>query len=168
MKKILILAITALLMITVASFAKEIISENDLAEMTAEQGVSVSLNNINTGSVYIETISWGDSDGSDAFSSAYSSAGYGGMRAANITGPLASFNGDMTVDVGSSGTSTKAQIVMPTITVGNLDFSTRLKISPNLNLVEGSSAQENQRTLGRVDMREFTTKVQGVVQIYAH
>jgi hypothetical protein len=169
MKKFIILAITALLMITVASFAKEIITEKDLADVTAESGVSVSLNNVNTGSVYIDTISWGDGDGSDTYGSGtYNSAGYGGIRAANITGTLASFNGDMTLDVGTSGTSTRAQIVMPTVTLGNMDFSTRLKLSPNIDLVDGSASGENQRTLGRVDMRSFSTQAQGSIKVYAH
>jgi len=169
MKKSIILTIAALLMMIVTSFAKDVITEKDLAEVTAEEGVSISLNNVNTGSVYVETISWGDGDGSDTYGSGtLTSPGYAGMRAANITGTLASFNGAMTLDVGSSGSSTKAQIVMPTITLGNLDFSTRLRLSPNVNLVESSASVENQRTLGRLDMRGFSTQAQGAICVYAH
>ena len=62
MKKVLLLAVVALfVMMPLASFAMTTISDSDLNAITAQEGVSIYLNNITLSGINA-TMSWGQSN----------------------------------------------------------------------------------------------------------
>ena len=101
MKRFLTSAILALfLMMPIASSAKTAISDSDLDAVTAQEGISITFNNVTiTSATSLGVLSWGDADG---FSS-YLSAGFADMANITVTaGNAAVINGDMLVDVGTN------------------------------------------------------------------
>jgi hypothetical protein len=160
MKKILTLTMAALLMaISGTLSAKEPICDSDLATMTAEAGVTINMDNFNTGSISIAVISWGDGDG--YATAGYGNAGYIGMTDLEMTGNVAVFSGDMKVDVGSNATQTRVNIALPTITLGGTSISSVLKIGDAQNFSGG-------RTLGTLDVIGLQTQIDGTIQVFAH
>ena len=162
MKRILILGIVALfIMMPLASFAKTVISDNELAGVTAETGVSIVFTNVNVGNnaTTLTSAAWGDSDG---FSSPYTGQGWLGISNVTITGNLAQLNGTMNMDVGSSGTATRLNIDLPTMTLGTMNVLATMKLGTTADLTGSSSI------LGYVDIRGFSTTVSGSIQVYAH
>jgi hypothetical protein len=159
MKKISILVITALLVISpLALFAKTAISDNDLEDVTAETGVSITFNNVTVvGPIGLTAASWGDSDG---FTN-YSSAGYAGMNGVSLTGNLTTLSNAAVIDVGTSGAITRVNIVMPTITLGTMNVDATMKLSGSKDLTGGN-------ILGVVAMRGFSTQAIGAIQVFAH
>jgi len=103
MKKLLMLTIAALLvMVSLPSLAKVVISDEDLNKVTAEEGVSVQFVNMTVGGTSIDELSWGDGNG---FGSTYTSAGFVGAKNVVITGDLTVISGTANIDVGSSGST---------------------------------------------------------------
>jgi hypothetical protein len=137
MKKLSIIVIIASLVISpLASFAKTLISDSDLDNLTAETGVSITFNNVSVyGTVALEAASWGDNDGYTG----NTGAGYVGFTDIDITGGpnLTTLNGSFLVDIGTSGSSTVINLGLPTLTIGSMDPSGVIRLAANKDLSGG-------------------------------
>ena len=109
MKKVLLLAVVALfVMMPLASFAMTTISDSDLNAITAQEGVSIYLNNITLSGINA-TMSWGQSNissitGSPIAGFAFDQGGFVGA-VVSTTGNI-TVNGLLTIDVGVNNTTT--------------------------------------------------------------
>jgi len=166
MKKLLMLTIAALfVMMPLASFAKSAISDKDLDAVTAEAGVSIDFTNVKVGgTTTLSSISWGDPTGFTT--GGFTNAGYFGFSNFAIAGNLLELSGTMKIDVGTSGSETKVQIVLPTTYVGgqagmNVSALVRAYTSADLS---NTSAQKG----GTVSLYGFSTQITGTMTIYAH
>lgn len=159
MKKLLMLTIAALLvMVSLPSLAKVVISDEDLNKVTAEEGVSVQFVNMTVGGTSIDELSWGDGNG---FGSTYTSAGFVGAKNVVITGDLTVISGTANIDVGSSGSQTRVALSLPTVTLGTMNVDTVMKLSGSQDLSGG-------KELGILDLRGFSSSVTGTVEVFAH
>jgi len=159
MKKVLLLTVIALfVMMPLASFAKTAISESELSELTAQEGVTISFSGLSISNVALAVQSWGDSDGF----ALYTSSGWVGAAIA-MTGDVVALSGAMTIDVGSSGTLTAVRIGLPSVSVGSSTFQVDqiVKLS-NAKTLTGT------QTLGTAYMSGLTATVTGAVTITAH
>ena len=163
MKRFLILAVIALFIILPAdSFARSAISDKDLDDITAEEGVSINLINVSVGGTStLTSISWGDTSG---FTPGYTTPGYFGFKNMIITGYLANVtSGTMNVDIGTGGGQTKIIIVSTPVTLGVANISGWLMADKQADFMSASSAQG-----GVIGVTGFSTVVSGTVMIYAH
>ncbi len=158
MKKIVLIVAALLIMLPVMSFAKTTISESELSELTAQEGVTISLGGLSISNIQIAVQSWGDSDGFTL----YTDSGWVGA-AISMTGDVVTLSGDMTIDVGSSGTLTAVRIGLPSVNVGSSTFEVD-------QIVKLSNAKQltGTQTLGTAYMSGLTATVQGAVIITAH
>jgi hypothetical protein len=156
--------VALLIMMPLAAFAKTAITDKDLDKVTAEAGVTITFTNVSVGgTTSLNSMAWGDPSG---FAS-YTNTGYFGMSNWTVTGNLAEIpTGEtMTIDVGTSGTVTKIQMVMPTITLGGasgVNMLTYLKTAYDGALTANASVG------GYIDIRGFKTQTSGTLTIYAH
>jgi len=165
MKRFLILAVIALFIILPAeSFARSAISDKDLDDITAEEGVSIDLINVSVGgTTTLTSISWGDTSG---FTPGYTTPGYFGFKNMIITGYLANVtSGTMNVDIGTGGApaQTKIIIVSTPVTLGVANISGWLMADRLADFSSANSAQG-----GVIGVTGFSTVVSGTVMIYAH
>jgi hypothetical protein len=120
MKKVLLLAVVALfVMMPFASFAMSTISDSDLNAITAQEGVSIYLENISVSGMTM-TMSWGQSNVSSLSGTAISGFAFdaGGFIGADVTVGNVGINGLLTIDVGvntslAHGYSSSTQTVIP-------------------------------------------------------
>ncbi|MFA5323931.1 MAG: hypothetical protein WC373_14765 [Smithella sp.] len=166
MKRLFILAIAALfVMMPLTSFAKVAISDGDLDAVTAEAGVSIDFTNVKVGgTTTLSSVSWGDPTGFTT--GGFTNPGYFGFSNFVIGGNLLELSGTMKIDVGTSGSETKVQIVLPTTTIGgaagaNISAMVRAYTSADLS---ASAAQKG----GTISLYGFSTQVTGTMTIYAH
>jgi hypothetical protein len=162
MKKTLILTIAVLfVMLPFASFAKTVISDSDLEEVTAEEGVSVNFSNFSVrGTATVGTTSWGDSDGYPT--ATYNSPGYAGANGVALSGNITFNATPMNVDVGTSGSSTRVNLTLPTTSLGSVNVDSTMKLSSAMDLSGG-------KEMGRMNMQGFSTQATvDRVQVFAH
>lgn len=162
MKKVSILAIIVLMVISpLASYAKSVISDEDLDNLTAETGVSIAFSNVSVvGTTPSMTASWGDNDGFTGSTG----AGYAGMTGMTLTGGpnITTLSSSLTVDIGTSGGTTVMNIGLPTITLGTMNADASMTLSGNKDLSSGG-------TLALLALRGFyTTGGGGTARIYTH
>ncbi len=179
MKKVIMLAmmILALMMIPAASFAKTIISDNDLGNVTAQTGVSITFSNLSISSLSFSTLSYGDNDGITTHggynAAGYTSAGWFGAKGVTITkggSNVIDLVGVMNIDVGSNGSAGNVggigvQIVLPAITIGG---SAGMNITGTLVMAQDKTLSTNAGTLATVDIERFKTYMNGTVTVFAH
>lgn len=164
MKKVLILAVIAiLLMMPVASFAKTTISDNELDEVTAQQGVTLGFTNVTLNNLSFTSISWGDSDGYG--SGGWANAGYAGLTSATITGDVAVMSGEMKLDVGTNAGATAMQIVLPTVAIGG---SAGLDINATVTLASNAALTTSASTLGVLTINDLKASLNGTITVAAH
>ncbi|MBN1363420.1 MAG: hypothetical protein JW976_01310 [Syntrophaceae bacterium] len=162
MKKFLLLTVAFLFVILpFISFTQTPISDSELSEVTAEEGVSIDFSQLNVGGISsLGVTSYGDGDGYNI--GTYTSTGFGGLANVYVAGNIATFSGSGNIDVGSSGTQTRVTITPPTITLGEMDADTIMKLGTTMNLSAGKS-------LGRAHIEGFSTQLTAdCVQVYAH
>ncbi|MCX5848816.1 MAG: hypothetical protein NTW65_05160 [Deltaproteobacteria bacterium] len=159
MKKILLLAIAAIfMMMPVSAFAKHAITDGDLDNVTGQAGVSINFSNFTVGTTTMATMAFGDSDGFTDFAS----PGYFGANNVVINGGnTLVISGDAIVDVGSSGTATRINMVMPTLTLGPCNITANLRL-------DSTAALSTTTNMMGISMEKFTTSVTGTVQVFAH
>jgi hypothetical protein len=161
MKRILLLAIITIFMMTpVSAFAKQAITDGDLDAVTGEQGVSITFTNVAMTNTAITSLSFGDSDGFTG----YTTAGYLGMSNVSITGTTANITGTTVIDIGTSGTSTRLNILLPTVTLGPANVTAYLKLDSGAN---GANLTTTTRFLD-LSLQGFTTTLGGTVTVFAH
>jgi hypothetical protein len=158
MKKLIFIVAALLVMMPLASFAKTVISETELAELTAQQGVTISFAGLSISNVSLSVQSWGDSDGFTG----YLSSGWVGAGV-SMTGNVVGLSGTMTIDVGSSGTLTAVQIGLPSVNIGSTSFA----IDQIIKLASSKTLSGTQ-TLGTSYMSGLTATVTGALTITAH
>lgn len=151
-------------MTPVASFSKIAITDEELDAVSAEAGVSIVFTNVTVGGVTkLSSISWGDPTGFTG----YTSPGYFGFENFTITGNLAEISsGTMNIDVGSSGTTTRVNMMLPTVTLGGAagaNISAWLKADLTAGLNSANAAEG-----GVISIRGFSTQVSGTITLYAH
>ena len=158
MKKLIFTVIVLFLMVPLASFAKTAISDGDLADLTAQEGVTITFSNLAISNVALAVQSWGDSDG---FSS-YTSAGWVGATIA-MTGNVLALSGNMTIDVGTSGAVTGVRIGLPTLNIGSSTFQVDQIVK-----LSTAKALTGTQVLGTSYMSGLTATVTGGLVITAH
>ena len=165
MKKLFILTIAFLfVMLPFTSFAKEVITDRDLEQVTAESGVSIGFSNFSLGgSAVAATVTLlGDSNGYNDGTYVYASPGFTGASNIDISGNITQISGNMTIDVFSSGASTLVNIGLPAITLGTADVAGVMQLSSSVNLTGG-------KKLGELGIVGFSTQVAAQsIQIFAH
>jgi hypothetical protein len=159
MKKLILIVASLLIMMPLVSFAKTVISETELAELTAQQGVTISFTGLSISNVSVSVQSWGDSDGFTG----YLSSGWVGA-AITMGGTALGLGGTMTLDVGSSGTLTAIQIGLPNVNIGSTSFT----VDQIIKLATGKTLGAGAQTLGTSYMSGLTATVTGTLTITAH
>ncbi len=158
MKKIILIVAALVVMLPLSSFAKAIISDEELSELTAQQGVTISFAGLAISNVALAVQSWGDSDGFTL----YTNSGWVGAAIA-MTGDVVALTGAMTIDVGSSGTLTAVRIGLPSVSIGSSTFQVD-------QIVKLSTAKtlSGTQTLGTAYMSGLRATVTGALTITAH
>jgi hypothetical protein len=164
MKRFLTLAVIALIIILPAeSFSRSAISDKDLDDITAEEGVSINLINVSVGgTTTLTSFSWGDTSG---FTPGYTTAGYFGFKNVSITGYLANVtSGAMNIDIGTGGSESKVIIVSSPVTLGTATISGWLMGDRYATLDNTATYAQG----GILSVNGFSTVVSGTMMIYAH
>lgn len=170
MKRFLTLSVIVLLvMLPLVSFAKTVINDKDLEEVTAEAGVSIEFTNLKMGNnaTTMSSISWGDTTGFTGFTT----PGYFGFKNIIISGDLVQIgqtgvtglSNVMTIDVGTAGAETKIGIKLPTITMGTTNVVVWVMADRTANFTSASQSQG-----GLITMEGYKTTITGTVALYAH
>lgn len=163
MKKILALAIVAVfVMMPVASFARTAISDDDLGSVIAQQGVTIDFVNLTVNSTSLTSLAWGDTGGFTG----YTGNGWAGIGSVTINGDVVVMNGPMNIDIGTNGSSTRVNVLLPTIAIGG---TAGLNVTASVKLDYLSTlASANASTLGVLDISGLKTSVTGSLQVYGH
>jgi len=155
----LLFAVLAMFLMVPMSFAKTAISESDLAAVTAQEGVTINFDCFTVGAISIAVQSWGDSDGCSTCGG-YTTEGWVGATIEMST-DFVNIKGDLTIDVGTSGTQTALIIGLPT-----------LKLAGSMTqVVKLSSAEDlatNTGVLGTAYMSGLSVSPSGQLIIHAH
>jgi len=156
MKKVLLFAVIAMFLMVPMSFAKQAISEGDLAGITAQEGVTVDFSCFTLNSITIDAQAWGDSDGCTDCGD-YTDEGWVG--AIDITMPGITLGGTLTIDVGNDGTNTALIIGLPDITFAGEQIQT---------IALGTSYDSLTEIMGTSYMSGLDVDFDGALIIYAH
>ena len=158
MKKVLLLTIVTFLMMVPMSFAKTAISDSDLAGVTAQEGVTINFDCFTVGAITIAAQSWGDADGCTTCGG-YTAAGWVGASV-TMSSNFVRISGNMTIDVGTSGTRTALVIGLPTLNLAG-SMTQVVKLGTAANLSGGS-------VLGTSYMSGVSVNPSGQLIIFAH
>jgi hypothetical protein len=157
MKKVLLLAVLAVfVMVPFTSFAKSAISEGDLAAITAQEGVTINFNSFTVGAITIDVQSWGDGNGFGT----YTTAGWVGASIA-LSSDFVTITGDLTIDVGTSGSVTALGIGLPTLNLAG-------SMTQVVTLAASADLATNPGVLGTAYMSGLSVHPTGTLIITAH
>lgn len=155
MKKFLVCMSVFVFLLTTpfALFAKQSLSDDELNSTTAQEGVSIdfggnlavtatSSNFAVTGNFLPTVQSWGDGDGDQSGITAYTGRGYIGTTSSMYNDPrsFVRFYTDMDIDVGTSGSVTKAFVHLPQVLVHPANWLQTLKLSAQQDLADAQPA----------------------------
>lgn len=160
MKKVLLFVVIAMFMMVPLAFAKTAITEKDLGDVTAQEGVTIDFSCFTLGSIDIAVQGWGDSDGCTTCGG-YTGAGWVGNSLATSDNFL-TISGTMTIDVGTSGDRTALVIGLPTLSMTG-DMTQVIKLA---NAPGGLNAST--QVLGTSYMSGLSVSPSGNLIIYAH
>ena len=158
MKKVLLFLFVAMFLVVPMSFAKTAITEKDLNDVTAQEGVSINFDCFTLGAITIAVSSWGDSDGCSACGG-YTGAGWVGASI-TMSSNFVGISGNMTIDVGTSGTRTALIIGLPGLSLAG-SMTQVVKLGSVANLAGGS-------VLGTSYMSGVQVSPSGYLVIFAH
>jgi len=158
MKKVLLFAVLAMFLMVPMSFAKTAISESDLAAVTAQEGVTINFDCFTVGAISIAVQSWGDSDGC-ADCGGYTAEGWVGATI-DMSDNFVTLTGDMTIDVGTSGTQTALIIGLP-----GLDLAGEMTQVVKLGTAEDLTGAA---VMGTAYMSGLSVSPTGQLIIHAH
>ncbi|MGP8153302.1 MAG: hypothetical protein ACLQBQ_04035 [Smithella sp.] len=186
MKKVLFLTVVVLfVMMPLASFAKTAVSDSDLSTITAQEGVSIYLDNITLTNLSM-TMSWGQSSNSSLNLTPTAIVGFpfdqGGFVGAVTTIAGVSVNGLLTIDVGVNnpllGTSSKgynntygANYIPGGVAIGLNNISIKIGAIQQIIKIGSEETLTNTATtmtLGTFYMSGLSTTVNGTVIISTH
>ena len=158
MKKVLLFTVLAMFLMVPMSFAKTAISESDLATVTAQEGVTINFDCFTVGAISIDVQSWGDADGC-ATCGGYTAAGWVGATI-DMSTDFVNIEGNLTIDVGTSGTQTALIIGLPTLNLaGSMTQVVKLGSTPELS---GAAV------MGTAYMSGLSVSPSGQLIIHAH
>lgn len=100
-----IIAILSVMMLPCASMAMDQTSDADLAAITGQSGVTIDVSDLNV-ALLINTITWGDYDGDQDYSTGYANAGYVNISLYPAPMHIGIGNVNLTIDVGSKAVGT--------------------------------------------------------------
>jgi hypothetical protein len=160
MKRIFILTVAVFLMMVSLSFAKTAITDKDLSDVTAQEGVTIDFSCFTLGSINIAVQGWGDSDGCTSCGG-YTAAGWVG-NSLNTSANFLTVGGTMTIDVGTSGSRTALVIGLPTLSM----TGAMTQVVKLANAAAGLNAST--QVLGTSYMSGLTLSPTGNLIIYAH
>ena len=158
MKKVLLFAVLAMFLMVPMSFAKTAISESDLAAVTAQEGVTINFDCFTVGSISIDVQSWGDSDGCSTCGG-YTAAGWVGAKIDMDTN-FVNIEGNMTIDVGTSGTQTALIIGLPGLDLAG-EMTQVVKLGTAADLTGAA-------VMGTAYMSGLSVSPSGKLVIHAH
>jgi hypothetical protein len=141
------------------SLARVAISDNDLAAVTAQQGVSIAFNDVTISATSLSVLSWGDSDGFTG----YPNPGYAGLANIALTsGNTAVINGVMLVDVGTNGGTTGVNITLPRFIFGGAgsNLIATVKTGTTKDIISSYSTN--------ITVTNLAISVGGTVKVFAH
>jgi hypothetical protein len=181
MKKVLLLAVVALfVMMPLASFAMTTISDSDLNAITAQEGVSIYLNNVTMTGMTM-TASWGQSNLSLNTTNTIGDFAFdkGGFIGADVSVGGVAVTGLLTIDVGvnlgtltSHGNTNNAGVYLPgginlgltnmQISVGGIQMV--VKVGASKEIANNATTM----TLGTAYISNINTTVGGNIIISTH
>jgi hypothetical protein len=162
MKKSLALAVIAFfVMIPLASFARTAISDSELDSVIAQQGVTIEFVSLTLNSTSLTSMAWGDAGGFTG----YTGDGWAGIGNVTISGDVVVMNGPMNIDIGTSGNSTRVNILLPTVSIGG---TAGLNVTATVKLAASSNLATNATTGGVLDIQGLKASVRGSMMVYAH
>jgi hypothetical protein len=156
----LLIVLLVMMMLPLVSFAKVAISEKDLNDITAQEGVTINFGCFTLGAITIAVSSWGDSDGCSTCGG-YSSAGWIGASI-SMSSNFVGISGNMTIDVGSSGTRTALIIGLPGLSLAG-SMSQVVELASNNQLTANPNG-----VLGTSYMSGVQVSPSGYLVIFAH
>jgi hypothetical protein len=161
MKKVIfsLIILSLLVMMPFCSFGKTIISDKELQDMTAQEGVTINFSCFTVGAISIAVQSWGDSDGCTSCGG-FTTEGWVGASV-NMSSNFITMSGNMTIDVGSSGTRTALVIGLPTLNLAG-------SITQVIKLSTSETLAGPVQTLGTSFMSGLSVAPTGQLIIYAH
>ena len=161
MKKVLLFVVIAMFMMVPLAFAKTAITEKDLGDVTAQEGVTIDFSCFTLGSINIAVQGWGDSDGCTTCGAGYTAAGWVG-NSLNTSTNFLTIGGSMTIDVGTSGARTALVIGLPTISMTG-SMTQVVKLANGTAGLAGTT-----QVLGTSYMSGVSLSPTGNLIIYAH
>jgi hypothetical protein len=184
MKKVLLLAVVALfVMMPLASFAMTTISDSDLNAITAQEGVSIYLNDVTLTGMTM-TMSWGQANLSTNTSNPIANFCFdqGGFIGADVTVGAVSVTGLLTIDVGlnvnttGTGNGTTQNAGSGTFVPGGIQLGlTNMAITVNgLQMIVKVGASKEltnvatTMTMGTAYVSNIATTVNGNIIISTH
>ena len=168
MKKVL--AFLAIMLLPLSVMAMTPVSDNDLANVTGQSGVSINVDV--TMDLGVGVAAWGDDDG---FGSTYTQKGWVGIKDMSVKTlhifPRSDYVGAsatdklqfLTIDVGSDGTTTKVRIGIPTLSITMTTFDATVALGEDT----GTNFNEVMGTLYAQGLNVVTHE-NGAVSIWAH
>jgi len=160
MKKVLLFLIVAMFLMVPMSFAKTAITEKDMNDVTAQEGVTINFDCFTMGAISVAVSSWGDSDGCSSCGG-FGTVGWVGSSL-TLSSNFVTLAGNMTIDVGTSGTRTALIIGLPTLNLAG-SMSSVVKLSSDMQLTGG-----NAKILGTSYMSGISVAPSGYLTIFAH
>jgi hypothetical protein len=158
MKKVLLFLFVAMFLVVPMSFAKTAITDKYLGEVTAQEGVTINFNCFTVGAISIDVQSWGDSDGC-VTCGGFSTAGWVGASV-DMSSNFVQITGNMTIDVGTSGTRSALIIGLPSLNLAGT-ITQVVKLSSTANLA-------GTQVLGTSYMSGVSLTPSGYLTIFAH
>jgi len=154
------LIVVMVMLLPLTSGAKSLITEKDLGDVTAQEGVTINFDCFTMGAVSVNVASWGDSDGC-ASCGGLSTVGWIGASVTMSTNFI-KLSGNMTVDVGTSGTRSALIIGLPTVNLAG-SMTDIVMLASSAQLTGGTA-----KILGTSYMSGVSFNPSGYVAIYAH
>lgn len=158
MKKVLLFLVLAIFLVVPLSFAKVSITEKELGDVTAQEGVTINFDCFTVGAISIDVQSWGDTDGC-ASCSGLTTDGWVGASV-DMSSNFVGITGNMTIDVGTSGTRSALIIGLPSLNLaGTITQVVKLGSTADLG---------GTQVLGTSFMSGVSLSPSGYLTIFAH
>jgi len=158
MKKVLLFLVLVMFLVVPMSFAKTAITEKDLGDITAQEGVTINFDCFTVGAISIAVQSWGDTDGCASCGNLTTDGWVG--ASVNMSTDFVTISGNMTIDVGTSGTRSALIIGLPTLNLaGSVTQVVKLGSTADLG---------GTQVLGTSFMSGVSVAPTGYLTIFAH
>jgi hypothetical protein len=159
-KYTLLIVLLVVMMLPLVSFAKVVISEKDLGDVTAQEGVTINFSCFTLGAITVAVSAWGDADGCNVCGG-YTAAGWVGS-AITMSSDFVKLSGNMTIDVGTSGARTALIIGLPGLSLAG-SMASVIELASNNQLTANPTG-----TLGTSYMSGISVNPTGYLMIFAH